>query len=88
MTTTVFERVRAIIVRELCVDLDSVTIDAHLRGDRLKADSLDLVNLVMALAIEFDIEMNDNEVRKISTVGEVVNYLEYWQLNSIAIPFR
>jgi acyl carrier protein len=72
----IFERVRSVIAAQLYVDLDHVTADAALKGNLLKADSLDLVNLILALAIEFGIEMRDDEVPKIITVGDLVNYLE------------
>lgn len=73
---TIFNRVRFIIVEELQVDLDEVTLNDTLRGGRLQADSLDLVNLVIAFAKEFDVEMRDEEIRKIATVGDIVNYLK------------
>ena len=75
MKKEIFDRVRAIIARELGIHSDQVTLEAHLRGNELKADSLDQVNLVLAFAIEFDIEMRDEQVQKIATVGDIVNYL-------------
>lgn len=72
----VFNRVRIIIVEELQVDPDEVTLNDTLRGDRLQADSLDLVNLVIAFAKEFEVEMRDEEIRKIATVGDIVNYVK------------
>lgn len=76
MARTVFNRVRSIIAEELDVDPATVTLDAHLRGRRLGADSLDLISLVMAFATEFNIDIRDEEVQKIATVGDIVNYLE------------
>ena len=73
---TTFERVRSIIAKELFLEPDEITIDANLRGEQLRADSLDLVNLVMAFAREFDVEMKDNELQHVTTVGDLVNYLE------------
>lgn len=72
----VFNRVRFIIVEELQVDPDEVTLNDTLRGGRLQADSLDLVNLVIAFAKEFDVEMRDEEIKKIATVGDIVSYLK------------
>jgi acyl carrier protein len=72
----VFNRVRLIIVEELQVDPGEVTLNDTLRGDRLRADSLDLVNLVIAFAREFEVEMRDDEIRKIATVGDIVSYLQ------------
>jgi acyl carrier protein len=69
-------QVRSLIARELAVDLDKVTLNANLRGDRLQADSLDLVSLVLALAQTFKIEMRDDEIQEIDTVGDIVTYME------------
>ncbi len=70
----VFERVRAIIADVLGVDESEVTMDAHFRDD-LEADSLDLVELIMALEEEFDAEISDEDAQKITTVGEAVQYI-------------
>ncbi len=71
----VFERVRAIIVEQLGVDEDAVTPEASFRED-LEADSLDLVELIMAFEDEFGGEISDDEAQKIQTVGEAVAYIE------------
>ena len=76
MKNGISDRVRTIVANELCIHPDQVTLEAQFRGDELKADSLDLVNLVLAFAIEFDVEMRDEQVEKIVTVGDVVNYLK------------
>ena len=76
ISVTTFERVRSIIAKELFLEPDEITIDANLRGEQLRADSLDLVNLVMAFAREFGVEMKDNELQHVATVGDVVNYLD------------
>ena len=73
------DRVRTIVANELCIHPDQVTLEAQLRGDELKADSLDLVNLVMAFAIEFGVEMRDEQVQKIVSVGDIVNYLNAYR---------
>lgn len=70
-----FEQIKAVIVRELGVAESSVTESATFDGD-LKADSLDVVELVMALEEEFDIEIPEDEAEKIRTVGDAVRYIE------------
>ena len=68
------ERVRAIIVDLLGVDEDQVVIAARFRED-LEADSLDLVELIMAFEEEFAGEISDEEAQKITSVGEAVTYI-------------
>ena len=70
-----FEKVRDIIVRQLDLDPASVTMDSRLIGD-LKADSLDVVELIMDLEQEFDVEIPDEELPNVHTVGDIVKYLE------------
>jgi acyl carrier protein len=70
-----FERIKAIIVEQLGVDPSRVTMDANFRDD-LEADSLDLVELIMAFEEEFGGEISDEEAQKITTVGEAVTYLQ------------
>jgi len=70
-----FERVRDVIVRELSVPESKVTEEATFDGD-LSADSLDVVELVMALEDEFDVEIPEEDAEKIRTVGDAVRYLE------------
>jgi acyl carrier protein len=70
-----FERVRAIIVDQLGVDADEVSMEANFRDD-LEADSLDLVELIMAFEEEFGGEINDEDAQKIITVGDAVHYLD------------
>lgn len=76
MKTTIFERVRTIIVEELRVSPDKVQLESTLRGQDLQADSLHLVSLVMAFAQEFGVEVQDREFRQVVTVGDVVAYIE------------
>jgi len=71
----VFERVKRIIVDQLGVDESKVTMDARFRQD-LEADSLDLVELIMAFEEEFGGEISDEDAQKITTVGEAVEYLK------------
>lgn len=70
-----FERTRDIIVELLGVDPDKVTMESNFRED-LEADSLDLVELIMAFEEEFGGEVSDEEAQKITTVGEAVRYIE------------
>ena len=70
-----FEQVKEVIVRELAVPESQVTEEASFDGD-LKADSLDVVELVMALEDEFDLEIPEEDAERITTVGAVVRYLE------------
>ncbi len=70
-----FERVRDIIVDQLGVDAEEVTMEANFRDD-LEADSLDLVELIMAFEEEFGGEINDDDAQKIATVGDAVYFLD------------
>ncbi len=72
---SVFERVRDIIVEQLGVEPERVTMEASFRDD-LEADSLDLVELIMAFEEEFGGEISDEEAQQIATVGDAVKYLE------------
>lgn len=69
-----FDKVKEIIVDQLGVDEADVTMEASFIDD-LGADSLDIVELIMALEEEFDLEIPDEEAEKISTVGDAVNYI-------------
>ena len=69
------ERVKNIIVEQLGVEADQVKPEAQFVND-LGADSLDTVELIMALEEEFDIEIPDDKAEKIKTVGEAVAYIE------------
>ena len=71
----VFEKVRRIICDQLDVEEDSVTMNSVLTDD-LSADSLDLVELVMAFEDEFDLEIPDEDVENVKTVGDIVKYIE------------
>ena len=69
------ERVKNIIVEQLGVEADQVKPEAQFVND-LGADSLDTVELIMALEEEFDVEIPDEKAEKIKTVGEDVEYIE------------
>lgn len=71
----VFDRVKAIVVEQLGVEAEEVTQQSKFVED-LGADSLDVVELVMALEEEFDIEIPDEDAEKIVTVGEAARYIE------------
>ena len=71
----VFEKVKEIIVEQLGVTESSVTNDASFIDD-LGADSLDIVELIMALEEEFDMEIPDADAEKIVTVNDVVEYIK------------
>jgi acyl carrier protein len=72
---TIYERVRDIIVDRLGADAGKVTAEARFRED-LEADSLDLVELIMAFEENFGGEISDEDAQKITTVGEAVSYIE------------
>ncbi|BAT52591.1 acyl carrier protein [Nostoc sp. NIES-3756] len=69
-----FEKVKKIVVEQLSVEAEKVTPQANFAND-LGADSLDTVELVMALEEEFDIEIPDEAAEKITTVQEAVDYI-------------
>lgn len=71
----IMDKVRDVIVDQLGVELDTVTDDASFIDD-LGADSLDIVELVMALEEEFGISIPDEEAENIKTVGDAINYIE------------
>lgn len=71
----VFEKVKGIIVEQLGVAESSVTMEASFIDD-LGADSLDIVELIMALEEEFDMEIPDSDAEKIVSVSDVVDYIK------------
>ena len=73
-TNEVFERVKGLFVEDLGIDESKVTMEAKLEED-LEIDSLGIVEVVMAFEDEFDIEIDDEELADVSTVGEAVKLL-------------
>lgn len=73
--STIDERVKKIIAEQLSVDIDKITNEARFVDD-LGADSLDTVELVMALEEEFEIDIPDEEAEKIVTYQDVLNYVK------------
>jgi acyl carrier protein len=71
----VFEKVREILVSQLDVEESEISMESSLVED-LKADSLDLVDLLMSLEDEFDVEVPDEEIENVKTVGDLVRYVE------------
>lgn len=71
----VFEKVQEKVADQLSIDPEDVTMESSFIDD-LGADSLDIVELLMALEEEFDIEIPDDEAEKLVTVGDVVDYIK------------
>ncbi|MCC6944737.1 MAG: acyl carrier protein [Thermomicrobiales bacterium] len=72
---TAFEKVQGIVAERLGVDEDKITMEAEFIGD-LNADSLDLVEVIMALEQEFGTEIKDEDAEQIRTVGDAVRFIE------------
>lgn len=70
-----FERIRELIAEKVGVDPEEILMETSFADD-LEADSITLFELVMAIEDEFDIEVDDESIEKIVTVGDIVNYLE------------
>ncbi|HIU82106.1 MAG TPA: acyl carrier protein [Candidatus Ornithoclostridium faecavium] len=71
----VLEKVKQIIAGKMSISEDEITVDTKLKED-LQADSLDMVELVMAAEDEFGVEIEEDAVREFVTVGDVVKYIE------------
>lgn len=71
----VFEKVKELIAEELGIEEDTITKESNLSED-LGADSLDAIELIMAVEEAFDIEIADNDAQKMQTVSDIINYLE------------
>lgn len=70
-----YEKLKALLVDELQIDESDITLDAELSGD-LGINSIELADLVMLCEETFDIEIQDEDVGNLTTVGDVVNFLE------------
>ena len=70
-----FEKIAAMIADQLGIDASTIQPESRLIED-LKADSLDVVDMLMSLEDEFDVEIADEEIERIRTVGELVAYIE------------
>lgn len=75
MVDNIFERVQDIVVQQLGVDKNQVTLDANFASD-LGADSLDTVELVMAIEEEFSIEIPDEDAEKIATLDQAIQFIQ------------
>lgn len=71
----VFEKVRSILCDQLDVSEETVTMESSIAED-LGADSLDVVDLIMSLEDEFDLEVPDEQVENVKTVGDLVKFIE------------
>lgn len=70
-----FDKIKEIIAEQLSVEEDSISMNTNLMKD-LEADSLDAVEIIMAIEEEFDIEIPDEEAENFQTVADLVNYVE------------
>ena len=71
----VFDKVKEIISDQLGIDSEEIAMESSFIND-LGADSLDIVELIMALEAEYDLEIPDEDAEKISKVGDIVNYIK------------
>ncbi len=71
----VFEKIKAILAEQFDAEEDSITLDTSLTED-LGADSLDLADVLMAIEDEFEVEIPDEDIENIKTVGDIVGYIE------------
>ncbi len=74
----IFQKLKTIVVDQLGVNEENVTMEATFVDD-LAADSLDIVELIMNIEEEFDLEIPDNDTEKIVTIGDVVKYIEEYK---------
>ena len=75
MDTQIFEKIRDLLAEQLDIPADSITPESDIIDD-LESDSLTVLDMVMTLEDEFDIEIPDEDVEKLRTVGSVVSYIE------------
>lgn len=74
----VFEKVKTLLAEQLDADIDAITMDTDI-GNDLGADSLDVVEMIMSLEDEFGIQVPDEKIEEIKTVGDLVNYIQSQQ---------
>ena len=72
---TTFDKIKEMIVDQLDVEADEVTMDANIQDD-LGADSLDIVDLVMVVEDEFEVKIEDDVVEGMKTVGDIVKFID------------
>ena len=70
-----FEKIRAIISEQLDVEEEKITLDTNIVED-LGADSLDVVDMIMSFEEEFNVEIPDDKIETIKTIGDIVKYIE------------
>ena len=89
----IFEKVAAILAEQLDAEAETITLESSLVDD-LGADSLDVVDLVMTLEDEFDMEIPDEDIENVRTVGDIVKYLEehtasrFFRPHALPVPIR
>lgn len=71
----VLEKIQAIIAEKMSLETSEVTLESNLQND-FGADSLDAVEIMMAVEDEFDVEIDDEDLMKIKTVNDIVGYIE------------
>ncbi|MBR7132925.1 MAG: acyl carrier protein [Clostridia bacterium] len=71
----VFEKIKAILAEQLDADADDMTMDTNIAKD-LGADSLDVVELLMSIEDEFEVEIPDEEIENIKTIGDLTEYIQ------------
>ncbi len=71
----VFEKMKQILADQLDADIDSITMETDIQDD-LGADSLDVVEMLMSIEDEFEIEIPDEKIESLKTVGQVVEYIQ------------
>ena len=70
-----FDKIKTILAEQLDVDEDSLTLETDIAKD-LNADSLDVVEILMSIEDTFDVEIPDEEIENIKTIGDLVEYIE------------
>ena len=71
----IFDKVKAILAEQLDVEAETLSLETDI-GKDLNADSLDVVEILMSLEDEFDVEIPDEEIENIKTIGDLVEYIE------------